>query len=255
MADTTMATNQISTMGTAAQSPQPLSDAFSGRSPAESHGCFMGQNMLVQMMMDQPRFQSRQSRDMRHTATITTTPPVALAVAVSVAGIPKQDNEEGTTCRKRKAIPALSIINKQNNLKNPPTGLNTDTNQLAASASASAISIQQKEETKDNSCCICMSDPNPMEASVIDGCDHKFCFGCIEKWSERENTCPLCKERFYKIVRLHKAAKGKRGGAPKSKNTKKVKNRDQRADLNSGGNPLESMLGAYSCCLRRKVVS
>lgn len=250
MEDTSIATSQISTMVAAAQSPQPLSDAFAGRSPAESHGCFMGRNMLVQMMMDQPRFQARQLRDMRHNSTIATTPPVAMAV--TVAGILKQDDEEGTTCRKRKAVSTLSLPTKQNNLKNPPAVLKTDNNECNELVT---IATQQREEAKDNSCCICMSDPNPMEASAIDGCDHKFCFGCIEKWSERENTCPLCKERFYKIKRLHKTAKGKRGGAPKSKNTKKVKNRDQRADLNSGGNPLESILGTYLCCIRLMVIS
>mmetsp|Transcript_7235 Transcript_7235/g.14952 ORF Transcript_7235/g.14952 Transcript_7235/m.14952 type:complete len:387 (+) Transcript_7235:113-1273(+) len=77
-------------------------------------------------------------------------------------------------------------------------------------------------------CCICMSDVEPNDVAKIDGCDHRFCFCCIEKWSERENKCPLCKIRFHKIERIHrKYTKG-------SKNTKKVKQKDQRSDLSSG---------------------
>jgi hypothetical protein len=28
------------------------------------------------------------------------------------------------------------------------------------------------------------------------------CFDCIKKWSEQSNTCPLCKQRFAKIVKV-----------------------------------------------------
>ena len=87
-------------------------------------------------------------------------------------------------------------------------------------------------------CCICMSDVEPNDIAKIDGCDHRFCFCCIEKWSERENKCPLCKIRFHKIERIHrKYTKG-------SKNTKKVKQKDQRSDLSSGA-ALEGLLGKF----------
>jgi len=78
------------------------------------------------------------------------------------------------------------------------------------------------------SCCICMGDVEPNDLASINGCDHRFCFGCIEKWSERENKCPLCKLRFTKINRVNK--KRKKG----TKNTLKVKDRDQRSDLVPG---------------------
>ena len=32
-------------------------------------------------------------------------------------------------------------------------------------------------------------------------CGHSFCYGCIVKWSERCNTCPLCKEPFTRIIK------------------------------------------------------
>ncbi len=95
-------------------------------------------------------------------------------------------------------------------------------------------------------CCICMSDVEPKDVAKIDGCDHRFCFCCIEKWSERENKCPLCKIRFHKIERINrKYTKG-------SKNTKKVKQKDQRSDLSSGA-ALEGLLGKFvlHCCLNQ----
>jgi hypothetical protein len=73
-----------------------------------------------------------------------------------------------------------------------------------------------------------MEPVEPKDLAKIDGCSHRFCFGCIEKWSERENKCPLCKARFTKIERVHK--KYQKG----SKNTKKVKQKDQRSDISSG---------------------
>ena len=69
----------------------------------------------------------------------------------------------------------------------------------------------------DQNCCICMCDVELDDLSKINCCKHSFCFGCIEKWSERENTCPLCKSRFTTIDRVNK--KRKKG----VKNTKKVR--------------------------------
>lgn len=84
-----------------------------------------------------------------------------------------------------------------------------------------------------------MCDVEPKELAMINGCDHQFCFSCIEKWSERENKCPLCKARFTKIDRIHK--KRKKG----TKNTKKVKQKDQRSDLASGA-ALEGLLASLN---------
>jgi hypothetical protein len=92
-----------------------------------------------------------------------------------------------------------------------------------------------KAYDSDN-CCICMCDVEPDDRSQINGCDHSFCFGCIEKWAERENTCPLCKCRFTKIDRVNK--KRKKG----TKNSKNVKQRDQRSDLLPGA-AIEGLLG------------
>lgn len=37
-------------------------------------------------------------------------------------------------------------------------------------------------------------------SSNIDSCKHEFCKHCIYKWSKSENTCPICKKRFKKIL-------------------------------------------------------
>jgi len=97
------------------------------------------------------------------------------------------------------------------------------------------------------SCVICLDEIPHMQLAAVNGCAHSFCFSCIEKWADRENTCPLCKLRFTKIDRVNKpppTRKKRKAGEnalPRCKNTKKVKNRDQRADL-SGGSALQGLL-------------
>ena len=86
-----------------------------------------------------------------------------------------------------------------------------------------------------------MCDVPSKELATINGCEHEFCFGCIETWSERENTCPLCKERFTKIARVEKL----KGKGSSKKNAKKVRSRDQRSDFlhGIGVEGLQGLLG------------
>ena len=86
-----------------------------------------------------------------------------------------------------------------------------------------------------------MDEPKPADLASINGCDHLFCFECIEQWAERENSCPLCKCRFTKIDRVHKAKRKK--GEPA--NTKKVKQKDQRSDIAPGA-ALEGLLASFA---------
>lgn len=106
--------------------------------------------------------------------------------------------------------------------------------------------IQPPLEPDENfPCSICLDIPLKTDMASINGCSHTFCFQCIEKWADRENTCPLCKLRFTKIDRINKPPpkKRKKGDAPRAKNTKKVKNRDQRADIGIG-NPLQGLFAS-----------
>eukprot|EP00979_Chaetoceros_neogracilis_P014485 scaffold4656_cov261-Chaetoceros_neogracile.AAC.5 len=90
---------------------------------------------------------------------------------------------------------------------------------------------KNEDNCASSNCCICLDKPSDHELAKIDGCSHPYCFTCIEKWSECENTCPQCKSRFSKIERVHKLKKRKTNGILLIEdNVKKVKNRDQRAD-------------------------
>lgn len=131
----------------------------------------------------------------------------------------KRKASSSTNERRRKMPRAAS------NRKKPPPG--ADLKKPPPQAGKSKKDEDKKHAPKCD-CCICMEAVEPKDVAKIDGCEHRFCFGCIEKWSERENKCPLCKTRFNKIERIQK--KYKKG----CKNTKKVKQRDQRSDISSG---------------------
>ena len=112
-----------------------------------------------------------------------------------------------------------------------------------------AISLNTSDESDDlKTCSICLEVPEESEFAKLDGCTHLFCFSCIEKWSQRENTCPLCKVRFNKIERLLKTnAKGgkkKKGQSNDGANSKKIKNRDQSADMYSHSS-IQGFLGTF----------
>jgi hypothetical protein len=83
---------------------------------------------------------------------------------------------------------------------------------------------QPEESETPSPCCICLEIPTPEDLASISGCSHPFCFGCIEKWAERENTCPLCKARFLNIERVNSSGTN-------CEKSKKVANRDQRTDF------------------------
>jgi Ring finger domain len=162
----------------------------------------------------------------------------------------KRDPESASSSRKRAATAAAAAAAGQSqaapshsssaprtakrartDLKPPPNAKNDadyDDDEPAKAGAAAEVS-----------CCICMSEPERHEESTINGCEHRFCFGCIAKWSERENTCPLCKVRFTKICRAYpqRASRGGGGGksgGQRSVNSKTVKQRDQRSDILSG---------------------
>lgn len=99
----------------------------------------------------------------------------------------------------------------------------------------------------EEKCCICMCEPERQELAVVNNCSHRFCFDCIVKWGERENTCPLCKSRFTKISRVHKAKR--RLGIKTPPNTKHVRERNQRSDLISGA-ALGAMLNSLAASNR-----
>lgn len=82
------------------------------------------------------------------------------------------------------------------------------------------------EHKSNPQCCICLENPLAKDLAKVNGCEHRFCFNCIDTWAERENTCPLCKVRFTQIERCTEAKEKK----PSKNSVKKVKFRNQRTD-------------------------
>ncbi len=121
--------------------------------------------------------------------------------------------------RKRKPAisPKKTSRKRQKVLKEPPS-----------SSPHSLDDLDKKPSAVESTCTICLCEPDKEEVSALDGCNHLFCFSCIEKWSERENSCPLCKCRFSRITRMNPLRRRK---GTSTRNTKKVKTRDQRADM------------------------
>ncbi len=98
--------------------------------------------------------------------------------------------------------------------------------------------LEESSSGSTDQCCICLENPSPKDKATINGCDHNFCFACIETWSERENTCPLCKARFTQIKRNSDKKK------PPKSSIKKVKHRDQRSDTDPS-NSFQGWLGKF----------
>jgi hypothetical protein len=136
------------------------------------------------------------------------------------------------------------------NLKKPPPGPDSAA-AVKSEAPDEGTDCTATEEEHPTKCCICMDDVEQKELASINGCTHRFCFGCIEQWSDRENKCPLCKARFTNIERVHKVTvkdrRGRTKNDPSTKNTKRVKNRNQR--YAPSGAALEGLIGKVSVAI------
>lgn len=153
-------------------------------------------------------------------------------------------------------IPASRRRSRRSRLSATPATSNLDATpppSTRKSVTRSRTTKRKQDQKKippvasNEQCPICLDVPQKNEVACVNGCSHTFCFHCIEKWSDRENTCPLCKARFTKIDRVNKPPpkKRKKGDTPRAKNTKKVKNRDQRADIGIA-NPLQGLLATMN---------
>lgn len=49
----------------------------------------------------------------------------------------------------------------------------------------------------ESNCVICLN--RCVDQSFPDSCLHVFCFGCISKWTQQKNSCPLCKKSEFKF--------------------------------------------------------
>ncbi|BAM42454.1 Requim, req/dpf2 [Theileria orientalis strain Shintoku] len=80
-----------------------------------------------------------------------------------------------------------------------PSGVRTN-------VSGSYDSDSSEEEEDVDECIICsesMKSELKNEIGVLDVCSHIFCFKCIKMWSDRANSCPLCKREFAHIRKVN----------------------------------------------------
>lgn len=210
--------------------PEHPRDPFGGAAflPADDIPAVASLPMDLPSPVPSPRSRSTRSRAVAsHTMGLDTATPAA-GPQKSVAARRKQRKRRTATTE---TSAAASTPTPRKRARAAPL--------KPAPPSPQAEDEDEKKQAATESCCICMCDVEGEDLAGISGCEHMFCFECIEKWAERENSCPLCKNRFTKIDRVNKKkSKGQ-------KNTKRVKQRDQRSDLGPGV-ALEGLLATFA---------
>lgn len=75
--------------------------------------------------------------------------------------------------------------------------------QESGSATPAGTSGGQWEAAAAGLCPICLGDVD--NAAHVDTCLHTFCFGCIQQWAAVRAACPLCRQRFDRILHTVRA--------------------------------------------------
>lgn len=229
----------------------PLSVA-SGSSPDRantfaSHSRHFGRTDLVtrddSSSSSRHRYQNTHSTGSMQAASASSTPASSSTPLRRSIRLARTDEAEVAEVE----VPSTDRSRKRSRVKSPkkstPRKRQKSLKEPPLSSPPSEDDLDKKPSAVANTCTICLCEPDKLEVSSLDGCSHLFCFSCIEKWSERENTCPLCKCRFSRITRIN-PQRGRKGSAS-ARNTKKVKTRDQRADMPTGA-AIEGLLASLA---------
>jgi hypothetical protein len=132
--------------------------------------------------------------------------PTPKAAAAAAAAAPIQKDNSGATSATTKerhkksrtgttdsaAAAAATTKVSKSTTKSPSTVKPRTTKRDKASQAVTPLELIN--------CGICFEEEFE-SAGLIDCCQHRYCFDCIQKWSENSNTCPQCKRRFKKIVK------------------------------------------------------
>lgn len=61
----------------------------------------------------------------------------------------------------------------------------------------------QSKDIEDSTCCICLLKLNDGQViATLDNCAHQYHFYCIENWSRLNQSCPLDRIGFAKIINV-----------------------------------------------------
>ncbi|KAM0010061.1 putative transcription factor C2H2 family [Helianthus debilis subsp. tardiflorus] len=54
---------------------------------------------------------------------------------------------------------------------------------------------EEKEEV--NVCAICLQEFETCETCAALECEHRYHLGCLEKWLQQRNNCPICRAKVF----------------------------------------------------------
>lgn len=61
--------------------------------------------------------------------------------------------------------------------------------------------MKDRKEEEKSVCTICIEEIDVQKEARVSGCQHRFCFECINHWAKTcSNTCPNCKVKFKEII-------------------------------------------------------
>ncbi len=161
-----------------------------------------------------------------------------------------------TPARGRRSTASVSVSSaaRHPDVAVEETVANVEFRDVEDSPSLSSVESTDAEELE---CCICLEEPSADDVATIDGCEHKFCLGCITEWSETRNICPLCRTRFTTIESaggILQQVPDRRPVAAAGINLVRLFNLEEIADGSIESNEILSVNGNVLDALRQSMV-